>query len=181
MPFTCTYGRYSSSCSGGYWVDDAVISQERYPCGPNRATFPTRADLDDRGFIGLRHKKEPGRSTPGEQRGNALQAVALAYWLELKCSSRNRCDHLLKLSMADGPIGNCPSVKFAGYSPSRRSVIYVREGRIDTSAPSSARHPGSRQPLGRDTSGPSPPPRAGQCRRGNTVSTRWMWSRNSCM
>lgn len=32
-----------------------------------------------------------------------------------------------------------------------------------------------------DTPGRSTLRRAGQCRRGNTVSTRWMWSRNSCM
>jgi hypothetical protein len=34
VPFTCSYGRYSSSCSGGYFVDDRIVSQERYPVRP---------------------------------------------------------------------------------------------------------------------------------------------------
>lgn len=34
VPFRCTYSSYSSSCSGGYFVDDRVISKEFYPVNP---------------------------------------------------------------------------------------------------------------------------------------------------
>ncbi|WP_396912915.1 hypothetical protein [Mycolicibacterium sp.] len=34
VPFTCSYSRYSSSCSGGYFVDDKVVSAEEYPVRP---------------------------------------------------------------------------------------------------------------------------------------------------
>lgn len=34
VPFRCTYSRYSSSCSGGYFVDDRIISTEVYPVYP---------------------------------------------------------------------------------------------------------------------------------------------------
>jgi hypothetical protein len=35
VPFTCTYGSYSSSCSGGYFVDDSVVSDESYVVTPD--------------------------------------------------------------------------------------------------------------------------------------------------
>ncbi|ORA64136.1 hypothetical protein [Mycobacteroides franklinii] len=31
VPFRCTYGTYSSTCYGGYWVDQSVQTQEVYP------------------------------------------------------------------------------------------------------------------------------------------------------
>lgn len=34
VPFRCTYGTYSSSCTGGYFVDDSIVSSERYPVRP---------------------------------------------------------------------------------------------------------------------------------------------------
>jgi hypothetical protein len=34
VPFTCSYGRYSSSCSGGYFVDTRIVSEELYPVRP---------------------------------------------------------------------------------------------------------------------------------------------------
>lgn len=30
VPFRCTYSRYSSSCSGGYFVDESIVSAEKY-------------------------------------------------------------------------------------------------------------------------------------------------------
>jgi hypothetical protein len=35
VPFTCTYGDYSSSCSGGYFVDDSLVSDEHYVVTPD--------------------------------------------------------------------------------------------------------------------------------------------------
>ena len=69
----------------------------------------------------------------------------------------------------------------AGYSPSR-SVIYVSRG--------TNRHERSilcvsARPLVNRYTETRPDAQLfggrGQCGRGNTVSTRWMWSRNSCM
>lgn len=34
VPFRCSYSRYSSSCSGGYFVDDRYVSDEVYPVRP---------------------------------------------------------------------------------------------------------------------------------------------------
>lgn len=31
VPFTCSYGRYFSSCSGGYFVDTYVVDKDEYP------------------------------------------------------------------------------------------------------------------------------------------------------
>lgn len=31
VPFTCSSGRYFSSCSGGYWVDAYIVDQDEYP------------------------------------------------------------------------------------------------------------------------------------------------------
>lgn len=46
VPFRCTYSRYSSSCSGGYFVDDSVISAEEYPVRPE-TVLP-----DEPGYLG---------------------------------------------------------------------------------------------------------------------------------
>lgn len=46
VPFTCSYGRYSSSCTGGYFVDDSVVSAEEYPVTPE-TVLP-----DEPGYLG---------------------------------------------------------------------------------------------------------------------------------
>jgi hypothetical protein len=46
VPFTCTYGSYSSSCSGGYFVDESVVSVEKYPVRPE-TVLP-----DEPGYLG---------------------------------------------------------------------------------------------------------------------------------
>lgn len=46
VPFRCTYSTYSSSCTGGYFVDDAVVSSERYPVRP-ATVLP-----DEPGYLG---------------------------------------------------------------------------------------------------------------------------------
>ena len=35
VPFTCSYSTYSSSCSGGYFVDESVVSADKYPVRPD--------------------------------------------------------------------------------------------------------------------------------------------------
>lgn len=35
VPFTCSYGRYYSSCSGGYFVGDTIAADDTYPCWPD--------------------------------------------------------------------------------------------------------------------------------------------------
>jgi hypothetical protein len=35
VPFTCYHSAYTSSCSGGYWVDRVVDSEESYPVTPD--------------------------------------------------------------------------------------------------------------------------------------------------
>jgi hypothetical protein len=46
VPFTCTYGRYSSTCSGGYFVNETTISQESYFVRPE-TVLP-----DEPGYLG---------------------------------------------------------------------------------------------------------------------------------
>lgn len=46
VPFTCTYGTFSSSCSGGYFVDESVVSAEKYPVRPE-TVLP-----DEPGYLG---------------------------------------------------------------------------------------------------------------------------------
>jgi hypothetical protein len=45
VPFTCDYGTYSSSCSGGYFVDDSIISDESY------VVFPDNVLPDEPGHL----------------------------------------------------------------------------------------------------------------------------------
>ena len=46
VPFTCNYSRYSSSCTGGYFVDESVVSAEKYPVRPE-TVLP-----DEPGYLG---------------------------------------------------------------------------------------------------------------------------------
>ena len=46
VPFTCYYGTYMSSCSGGYFVDETIISKDAYPVTPD-TVLP-----DEPGYLG---------------------------------------------------------------------------------------------------------------------------------